>query len=255
MAVNKDYPYRTFGRWLAKHRRIEGLTQEEAVNKMRKLNPRGKGVRVETWSRWESGHRLPPRTKIDLVAQTINAFPKSVRQRAGYEASVRPIRRNRSNVIASMLKVLSSDSSIEAKILNLYALGAKDRHQITPAARRKLIIEIARAFDKLKGVSEQVRIAAIERIRQICREASEDVQFTVPPDRATMIIPKKGFPPVMIGTQIEIEYRDIEGYMVSDIYVVRRIKHRKNRILARIVCVDHTDFTASTEIRVEKEPR
>jgi transcriptional regulator with XRE-family HTH domain len=244
MAVKKERPYHTFGRWLAMQRELEKLTQAEAVRKLRALDPKGKGVSIETWSRWENGYRLPPRTKIDLVAQIIKIPPKGVRRRAGYDAPEKPIRRKRSDVIASMLKVLSSDMMIEAKIVNLYALGITHYDETSSIRSRRLITEIARAFNSLKDVSEQVQNAVIEQIRQICMEAKGRVQFSVPPERATMIIPKQGFPPVMLGTRIEIEYADSEGYKVSDLYVVRRIKYRKNRILARIICVDHTDFTS-----------
>jgi transcriptional regulator with XRE-family HTH domain len=242
MAVNKDRPYRNFGRWLALQRGLEKLTQAEAAEKMRALDPKGKGVSVETWSRWESGYRLPPRTKIDLVARVIKISPKGARRRAGYDAPERPIKRNRSDVIASMLKVLSRDMGVEAKILELYALGVAYPNEADPVKDRRLMTEIARAFDSLKRASKQVQVDAIERIRLVCREAQGGVQFTVPPDRATMLIPKQGFPPVMLGTRIEIWYRDSEGYEVSDEYVVRRIKQRKNRTLARIVCLAHTDF-------------
>jgi transcriptional regulator with XRE-family HTH domain len=243
MMVKKDRPYRTFGRWLAMQREQEKLTQAEAVAKMRALDSKSKGVSIETWSRWENGYRLPPRTKIDLVAQVIKISPKGVRRRAGYDAPERAIRRRRSDVIASMLKVLSSDMGTEAKIGNLYALGITYYDETNSVRSRRLMTEIARAFDSLKDIPEQVQNAVIGQIRQICREAMDKVQFSVPPDRATMIIPKQGFPPVMLGTRIEIEYRDNEGYSVTDVYVVSRIKYRKNRILARIICLDHTDFT------------
>lgn len=244
MAIKKTRPYRTFGRWLAQQRRSLKLTQDEAVKRMRELRPKGKGVSVGTWSRWEQGYRAPSRTNIDLVAQVIKMPSKDVRRRAGLEAPERAIRRDRNDIVASMIRVLSSDMSVDARVLNLYSLGTSLRDKTDPAANRKLIIEIARAFESLKGASAQVQTATIERIREICREAESGVQFTVPPDRATMIIPKKGFPPVMLGTRIEIEYRDINGYMVSDLYVVSRIKHRKNKILARIVCADHADFSS-----------
>jgi transcriptional regulator with XRE-family HTH domain len=241
-AVKKVATYVTFGRWLKKRREIEQLTQAEAAEKMRALDPKGKGVSESTWNRWERGHRLPFRANIDLVAQVIKASPKHVRRRAGYEAPERPVRRKRHDVMASMLKVLSSDMEAGAKVLHLYALGIAYPNAADPVKNRKLMMEIARAFDSLINVSKQAQTDAIERIRQICREAKGGVQFTVPPDRATMIIPRQGFPPVMLGTRIEIGYEDADGYEVSDEYMVSRIKRRKNRILARIVCVDHTDF-------------
>jgi transcriptional regulator with XRE-family HTH domain len=246
MTVKNTRAYRTFGRWLAHQRKSLKLTQAEAVKKMRDLSPTGKGVSVGTWSRWEKGYRPPSRSKIDLVAQVIKISPKDVRRRAGLEAPERAIRRDRNDIIASMLRVLSSDMSIDARVLNLYSLGTSHRDKTDAAANRKLIMEIAHTFESLKDASEQVQIATIGRIRQICREAKGVPQFTVPPDRATMIIPKRGFPPVMLGTRIEVEYRDAEGYMVSDLYVVRRIKYRKNKLLARIVCVEHADFPSGT---------
>jgi len=60
-----------------------------------------------------------------------------------------------------------------------------------------------------------------------------------------MIIPKQKFPPLMMGTQIQIEYKDRDGYMVTDVYAFSRIKQRRNRILARIVYIDHTDFDSA----------
>lgn len=244
MAANKERPYRTFGRWLARQRKSLKLTQDEAVKKMRELRPKGKGVSVWTWSRWENGYRAPSRTKIDLVAQVIKMPPKEVRRRAGIEAPERAIRRDRNDIIASMLRVLSSDMSIDARVLNLYSLGASYRDKTELTANHKLIIEIARAFETLKDASRQVQTATIERIKQLCNEAKGGVQLSIPPSRATMIIPKQGFPPVMLGTQMEIEYEDNEGHKVADLYVVRRIKYRKNRTLARIICVTHTDFTS-----------
>lgn len=245
MAVNKERPHRTFGRWLALQRGLEKLTQVEAAKKLRSLDPKGKGVSVETWSRWEGGYRLPPRTKIDLVAQVIKISPKGVRRRAGYESLERSVRRNRNDVIASMLKVLSSDIGTEAKILQLYALGVAYPNESNPLKSRKLMIEIARAFDSLKDISEHAQNAAVERIRQVCSEAKGGSQYPARLSRATMIIPKQDFPPVMLGTQIQIEYRDRDGYMVTDVYAVSRIKQRRNRTLARIVCIDHTDFDSA----------
>lgn len=242
MAVKKVAPHITFGRMLRKLREIEKLTQAEAAEKMRDLDPKGKGVSESTWNRWEQGHRLPSRTNIDLIAQVVKTSRKGLRRNAGYEAPVRPVRRNRNDVIASMLKVLSSDMGAEAKVLHLYALGVAYPNAANPVKNRKLMIEIGSAFDSLKNVSRQAQTDAIARIRQVCREAESGVQFTVPPDRATMILPRQGFPPVMLGTRIEIWYEDAEGYEVSDVYAVSRVKPRKNRILARIVCVDHTDF-------------
>jgi transcriptional regulator with XRE-family HTH domain len=242
MAINKERPYQTFGRWLAKQRELEKLTQGEAAEKMCALDPKGKGVNESTWCRWERGYRLPSRTNIDLVAQVIKISPKGVRRRAGYEASERPIRRKRNDVIASMLKVLSSDMGAEAKILQLYALGVAYPNEGNPVKNRKLMTEIARAFNSLKDVSEHAQNAAIERIRQVCSEAKGGGQYPARLSRATMIIPKQEFPPVMLGTQIQIEYIDRDGYMVTDVYAVSRIKPRRNRTLARIVCIDQTDF-------------
>lgn len=243
MAVKKVTPI-TFGRWLRKRRELETLTQAEAAEKMRALDPKGKGVSESTWNRWEQGHRLPSRTNIGLIAQVIKISLKEVRRSAGYDSPVRPVRRNRNDIIASMLKVLSSDMGAEAKVLHLYALGIAYPNAADPVKNRKLMTEIARAFDSLKHVSRQSQTDAIARIRQICREAKDGVQFTVPPDRAIMLIPRQGFPPVMLGTRIEIWYEDAEGYEVSDEYKVSRIKRRKNRTLVRIVCVDHTDFSS-----------
>src|SRR2546421_3162956 len=165
VAVKKDTPYLTFGRWLKKLREIEQLTQQEAAAKMRALDPKAKGVNGSTWSRWEAGYRRPSRKNIDLIAQVIKVSPKWVRRRAGYEAPARPVRRKRDDVIASMLKVLSSDISIESKVVQLYALGVVYPNAADPVKSRKLMIEIARAFESLKDVPKQVQIDVIERIR------------------------------------------------------------------------------------------
>lgn len=69
------------GLWLKKAR--GRMPQTEAIEVMR--DKHNFGVSVVTWSRWETGKRLPPEDKINAVALTVNASPARARQLAGYK--------------------------------------------------------------------------------------------------------------------------------------------------------------------------
>ena len=175
-AVGKSI--RSFGDWLADMRKREHLTQREAVEKMRLLSP-GKRVRVSvwTWCRWESGVRLPPRTKIDLVAKVLNQDSKRVRRKAGYHVPERSIRRDRNDVVATMLREVSPIVPSEVALLRMYAIISAyvDYGDGTAAARmRKLNLDrmraIVRIFDKLKVADEAAFLLAVDGFGRVLRE-------------------------------------------------------------------------------------
>lgn len=168
-------------------RRNENLIQREAVAKMRKLDKKGRGVSVWTWSRWENGVRLPPRTKIDLVAAVVNIDSRRVRRRAGYHVPERAIRRDRNDVVAAMLSELSCISLPEARMLRLYAIidayidyGDSGRSALQARAVNVHRMQVvARVFDDLKALNPGLFDSTVRRIREICKEVGGGGQVVI----------------------------------------------------------------------------
>lgn len=168
----KKRPFIKFGRFLARVRRAAGLTQMEAVEILRSLDKRkSKGVCLATWSRWENGHRLPPRTKIDGVSAVIQIDPKRLRQRVGYHVPIRAIRRKRHDIVASIIREVSSSSSAETRLLHIYALAIGYYDEPDANVFLGPLADICRIVDAVYELDPLVRTEVIERIKTICLEA------------------------------------------------------------------------------------
>ncbi|HEX8137572.1 MAG TPA: helix-turn-helix transcriptional regulator [Pyrinomonadaceae bacterium] len=235
MMQQKTRKKSSFARWLAGVRRVAKLTQAEAVERMRQL---GKAVSVETWSRWESGVRLPPRTKIDAVADTLGVGRVVARRRAGYNVPLKLKSKQGTGILATMLRDLSSDLKSEDRMLRLYAQARAYQDKTDSRFDLEEMNRIARLFDELKNLSPEQRVEAWERIKQIFAAAKEPTKITVPADEAMIFFPKQNWPPVVLGTRVSIEYLDSQEGEVWQSYIVQKIDEQEGKIMATIVATN-----------------
>lgn len=219
-----------FARWLTRLRKHAKLTQAEAAERMKQL---GKGVTPETWSRWESGVRLPPRTRIDAVADTVKVRREVARRQAGYNAPIKRSRKRPARTLEAMLRSISGDLKTEDKVLRIYALGSGYLDNADPQFNIKEMQRIARLFDDLKTLSASQRAEAWERISQLFEDAKEMSATSIPVDKATLIFEKLNPPAVTLGTEVSIEY---SGEWYS--YMVKKIEKKDGKLVATIHLTD-----------------
>jgi transcriptional regulator with XRE-family HTH domain len=227
MVRKRTHEKTPFARWLTRARTRAKLTQDEAVKRMKQL---GKGVRVETWSRWECGVRPVPRTKIDAVADSVGVRREVARRHAGYNVPIMPERIKREGVLAAMLRVLSSNLQTEDKVLEIYALGSGYFDTTDPQFNIKEMQRAAYLFDNLKKLTQEQRTEAWERINQLVAEAKGKPATSFPVEEAAIIFKKRGIPPVTLGTEVIIEYPE-----EWQSYVVKKIEEKGGNLVATIV--------------------
>jgi transcriptional regulator with XRE-family HTH domain len=225
--INEKTP---FARWLTRARKRVNLTQAEAVEIMEQL---GKGVTQETWSRWESGVRPVPRTKIDIVADTLNVKRKVARRRAGYSAPINPELISPESVIADMLRVFSRDLPTDVKVLKIYALGSGYIDNTNPKFDIEEMKRVARLIDELRKLSPAQRVEAWDRIGHLFARAKGLPATNSLADKATIIFEKQKSPVVTLGTRVIIEHPE----ELQD-YVVKKIEEKQDKLVVKIVSAD-----------------
>jgi transcriptional regulator with XRE-family HTH domain len=236
-AGDKDRKFSTLGNWLRALREGAELAPAEMVAR---LNERGVKVSVPTLGRWERGERRPPRTKINAVADVLGAKRNAARERAGYPVQLKARRRKRrTGLIAMMLHELAHDTDADNRILRLYALVNAYFEKSDPLTNIERIRQIATAFEALEGLSHEQRAEAWERVRDVLAKAHKLPSMTVAPQNAVMIFAKDLWPPLFRGArvQVNVEYRDGGRNLMWYGYVVKGLKEKMGKTVARLQCI------------------
>jgi transcriptional regulator with XRE-family HTH domain len=233
---DKGRKFSTLGNWLRALREGAELTLAEMVAR---LNELGVKVSVPTLGRWERGERRPPRTKIDAVADVLGAKRNAARERAGYPIHLKARRKKRrTGLIAMMLHELAHDTDADSRILRLYVLIRAYFEKSDPLTNIERVQQIATVFDALEGLSHEQRADAWERVNKVLAEAHKLPPMTSAPENAMMIFAKDLWPPVFRGAhvQVKVEHRDGNRNIVWYEYVVKDIKEKVNKTVARLEC-------------------
>jgi hypothetical protein len=199
---------RGFGRWL-KFKRGKML-QSEAVQRMIELH--NIKVTVETWSRWETGMRLPPEKKIDAIADAVEAARERARRLAGYKAPIKGqnIGQSPIDLVQKMLQEVMQNRDPEMRMHHLYVLlyvyfnQHKSGWHLKLGKDLELMKSIARVYETLNDFPPDVQIGALRQIKTICENAWDMPLKGSPADMATLIFPKDRNPPVQFGTKIAV---------------------------------------------------
>jgi transcriptional regulator with XRE-family HTH domain len=233
---NNGRKFSTFGHWLTAARGAANIKRGEAVQR---LNAMGVKVSPGTWARWENGVRLPPRTKIDALADALGVSRNAARRKAGYTVMLKARKKKRrTGVLGMMLHELSNDAGSGSRILRLYSLIQAYFEKREPITNLQRMQQIAEVFDSLDGLSYEQRTEAWERVKQVLAEARNLPVMSDAPENAKMIIPKGLWPSVFRGTHVHvtIEYRDAGERVMWYGYVVRDLKEKMNKTVAMLEC-------------------
>lgn len=204
------------------------------------MRARGLKVSPRTWARWESGHQRPPRKKIDAVADVLGTKRNGARRRAGYPLHLQArLRKRRTGLIAMMLHELSHDTSVNSRVLRLYALVNASFEKTDPRVNIERITQIAEVFDELNDLTYEQRAEAWERVKRVLAEAQDLPPFTRAPENATMILPKDIWPQVFLGAhvQVNVEYRDSGERVMWYGYDVKDLKEKMGKTVAKLKCI------------------
>jgi len=235
MAEQGNRPHAAFGRWLKRMRQSAGLTQQESVAIMSERSRNGRSVSVGTWSRWENGIRLPPRTKIDLVSAVIHIPPDRVRRRAGYHASLRTVRRDRHSIVASILREFSRDSSPEIRLLHIYALAMAYYEVPNANVFINPIADVTKILDEVYSVEPVLRHALVQHIKRVCEDAKKTRFLTAPAKKAVIKFSKQRRLPITLGAEVRVESVDSKGKTFWNSYYVRNIEEQDDAVIALIM--------------------
>lgn len=169
------------------------------------------------------------------------------RRLAGYKAQERPLKRDRHDLISMMLNEISRDSKPEVRILKLDALMDSYFGIGTPKRNVEFLMQVIRIYEKIKQFTPELRADTFARIHQLLDAAKGAVATTEPTDEATIIFPKAKLPPVMLDTQIQIEYREPNGDVVWYGYRTTNIEMRDDSVVAQIRCVGNMTYSLNIE--------
>jgi transcriptional regulator with XRE-family HTH domain len=222
----------SFGRWLKNYRKnVKRMTQAEAVARM----PQEQAVAVDTWSRWEKGHRMPPRTKVDAIAIALGVDAKAISSRTGRVVADRQKQtKNPQSLTDKLVNAISPEDSLTDMMSQFITLVDEHRGKVTPYQERQQWLELAYAYSKILKLGPAQRIATMEQIRQLFERAKDRPVDVLDSERAIMRFPRVFAYPLVPGIRVRIEYASVGG---SDlIYTVKKVKMRGTRCVAYLTC-------------------
>ena len=231
MRNKKNERAKYFGKKLRNYRiRVRKITQAEAVARM---SPE-KAVTVDTWSRWEQGHRLPPRTKVDEVAAALGVGSEAVRKWAGHSVADRKRKKSSSTLGAKFKNAVSPEDSITDIMSQVIHLVDDQLGRISSYEEREQWLELAYAYSNIVKLRPAQRIATMERIRQLFEEARDSPVDLMVSEQAIITFPRAFYYPVVPGIQIRIEGENIG---ITDlVYTVKKVKKSGTRFRAYLDC-------------------
>lgn len=222
---------KSFGKWLRNYRNVRRMTQAEAVARM----PPEKEVTVDTWSRWEQGHRLPPRTKVEAIAIALGVDVKAVSSRTGRVTVDRNKRtKEPQSLAAKLLNSISPEDSVTDIMSQFIVLVDEHRGKVSSYQERQQWLELAYAYSKILKMRPAQRIATMEQIRQLFEKAKDLPVDVLDSEQAIMRFPRVFAYPLIPGLRVRIEYATVGG---SDlIYTVKKVKMRGTKCVAYLTC-------------------
>ncbi len=119
---------------------MKKMKQAEAVARM----PQDQAVTVDTWSRWEKGHRLPPRTRVDAIAIALGVDVKAVSSRTG-RVVVDSNKRTKEpqSLAAKLLNSMSPEDSVMDMMSQFIVLVDEHRGKVSSYQERQQWLELA----------------------------------------------------------------------------------------------------------------
>lgn len=243
MAEHNTRRSRNFGRWL-KYKRGT-MPQSEAVQRMYDLHKIK--VAIETWSRWETGQRLPPEKKIDAIADAVDAPRARARRLAGYKAPITggqgPVQ-TPIDLVQTMLQTVMKHEEPETRMLDLYLQLFNYDHQHKSEWRLKLgrdlelMQSIARVYETLNNFSHGSQMAALMRIKRICEVAQDLPLKTSPADTATLSFPPHRHPPIHFGAKVTIICEEGTAEETTYNYIVDEVQSTvKKELIAKLLYI------------------
>jgi transcriptional regulator with XRE-family HTH domain len=222
---------RGFAKWLKHHRKVtKRLKIAEAVARM----PAGKQVTVDTWSRWETGQRLPPRTRIDAIAAALGVDARALWHRAGYSIARHPkVEADADLLVTKLRNELGLKVGLPEKALRILRFLEEHAGRTPAHATEEELHELAVAYAALARLSPEQRAATTERIGQLIEEAKGLPDATLEAERAVMLFPGAFYYPVVPGMTVKVEYRTDRGVSWL-IYTVRRVQKRAAKYVAHL---------------------
>lgn len=218
----------SFGKWLKSYRKnVRKFKQAEAVARM----PPEKAVTVDTWSRWEKGYRLPPRTKVDAIAIALGVDVKAVSSRAGRVVVDRKKQtKDPQSLATKLMNAISPEDSVTDMMSLFITLVDEHRGKVSSYQERQQWLELAYAYSKILNLRPAQRIATTEQIRQLFEKAKDLPVDVLDSEQAIMRFPRVFAYPLVPGLRVRIEYANVGG---SDlIYTVKKVKMRGARCVA-----------------------
>jgi transcriptional regulator with XRE-family HTH domain len=223
---------KSFGRWLKNYRKnVKKMNQAEAVARM----PQEQAVTVDTWSRWEKGHRLPPRTRVDAIAIALGVDVKAVSSRTG-RVVVDSNKRTKEpqSLAAKLLNSISPEDSVMDMMSQFIVLVDEHRGKVSSYQERQQWLELAYAYSKILKLRPAQQTATVEQIRQLFEKAKDLPVDVLDSEQAIMRFPHVFAYPLVPGLRVRIEYANVGG---SDlIYTVKKVKMRGTRCVAYLTC-------------------